>query len=110
MSDVVINNLDPDHERFVVARQCDNGLWFWGSWKYRSAANRVAVELKNGVVIDTHNDVSSILKPTLNQVLESILMEIADNAYESFDGLDYVTMEAVATTIKKHMIDECEEE
>lgn len=50
-----INNLDPRHERFVVARRnswIDNELWYWGSWSDRNEANRVAQSFENGVVID----------------------------------------------------------
>ena len=51
----VVQNLDKDHERFVVARSnewIDNELWYWGSWSDRNEANRVAQSFENGVVID----------------------------------------------------------
>lgn len=49
----LINNLDADHERFVVARLVDNQLWYWGSWDDGKEAERVARTFENGVVIDT---------------------------------------------------------
>ena len=49
---VNINNLDADHERFVVARLVDNQLWYWGSWSDRNEANKVAESFENGVMVD----------------------------------------------------------
>lgn len=42
---VIINNLDEDHERFVVARLVENELWYWGSWDDSAEAQRVAHEM-----------------------------------------------------------------
>lgn len=50
---VVINNMDEDHERFVVARLVENDLWYWGSWEDHKEAERVARTFENGVVVDT---------------------------------------------------------
>lgn len=50
---VSINNMDEDHERFVVARLVDNQLWYWGSWSDPLEAERVARTFENGVVVDT---------------------------------------------------------
>lgn len=60
MNKIEVNNLDKDHERFVVARQnsiiCGSDIiiefWYWGSWSDRNEANRVAQSFENGVVID----------------------------------------------------------
>lgn len=50
---VNINNLDADHERFVVCRLVDCQLWYWGSWSDPLEAERVARTFENGVVVDT---------------------------------------------------------
>lgn len=50
---VIINNLDADHERFVVCRLVDSNLWYWGSWDDSAEAERVARTFENGVVVDT---------------------------------------------------------
>lgn len=47
-----VNNLDSEHERFVVARLVDGELWYWGSWDDDKAAKRVAQQFDNGVVVD----------------------------------------------------------
>lgn len=47
-----VNNLDAEHERFVVARVVDGELWYWGSWNTDEAAIRVAQQFDNGVVVD----------------------------------------------------------
>lgn len=50
---VSINNLDEDHERFVVCRLVESELWYWGSWSDPLEAERVARTFENGVVVDT---------------------------------------------------------
>lgn len=37
--------------KYIVARNIDGELWFWGAWNDRNKANEVAIELGNGVVI-----------------------------------------------------------
>lgn len=51
-----VNNLDVEHERFVVARLVDGELWYWGSWDDEKAAERVAQQFDNGVVVDTEEN------------------------------------------------------
>lgn len=50
---VVINNVDADHDRYIVARYSEDGWWYWGSWDDADAAYRVACQLENGKVFDT---------------------------------------------------------
>ena len=51
-----VNNLDAEHERYVVARLVDGELWYWGSWPERDAAWRVAESFDNGVLVDIGGD------------------------------------------------------
>lgn len=37
--------------RYIVARNVDGVLWFWGAWNDKNKANAVALELGNGVVV-----------------------------------------------------------
>ena len=37
---------------YIVARDVDGELWFWGAWDDRNKANEVALELGKGVVIE----------------------------------------------------------
>lgn len=53
---VKVNNLESDHERYVVARIYEDELWFWGSWDDRNAAERVANQFDNAVVVDMEKD------------------------------------------------------
>lgn len=49
-----INNL-PIYAKgynYIVARDVDGELWFWGAWDDRNKANEAALELGNGVVIE----------------------------------------------------------
>lgn len=45
-----IHNLPENHKAFVVARDIDGELWFWGSWDDRNAANEAALKI-GGVMI-----------------------------------------------------------
>lgn len=38
--------------KYIVARDIDGELWFWGAWDDRNKANEAALELGNGVVIE----------------------------------------------------------
>lgn len=51
-----VNNLDAEHERYVVARLVDGELWYWGSWDDAEAAKIVAQQFDNGVVIDMRGE------------------------------------------------------
>lgn len=43
---VNIKNVDKDCKRYVVARESDGILWFWGSWDDKEEAQKVANEVK----------------------------------------------------------------
>lgn len=39
-------------DRYLVARLNMNLLWYWGSWDTKEAAERVAEQFENGVVLE----------------------------------------------------------
>ncbi len=41
--------------RYIVARNCDGELWFWGAWNEFNLANKAAREI-NGIVVDTEEE------------------------------------------------------
>lgn len=43
---VKINNADKDCKRYVVARESEGILWFWGSWDDKEEAQNAANEVK----------------------------------------------------------------
>lgn len=49
---VKVNNLPATTCRYIVARYVDHGLWYYGSWDKREDAERVALELENGLVVE----------------------------------------------------------
>lgn len=53
-----VNNVDIDHERYVVARidEETRELWFYGSWSDKDTAQRVAWSFDNGIVVDMEED------------------------------------------------------
>lgn len=40
-----IHNMPEDHDKYIVARVCDNELWFWGSFETETDAKKVAEEM-----------------------------------------------------------------
>lgn len=52
---VTINNL-PSYplSKYIVARNVDNALWYWGTWDSREEAEKVAREI-DGVVIENED-------------------------------------------------------
>lgn len=51
-----VNNLPSNiKEKYIVARDCDGSLWFWGAWDDSFKANNVAVEI-GGVVIENKGE------------------------------------------------------
>jgi len=56
-AEIRINNL-PDKivRRYVVVRRCDDedvvSLWYYGQYKALKQANAVAVEIRNGFVVE----------------------------------------------------------
>lgn len=49
---VKVNNLPATTNRYIVARYVDHSLWYYGSWDSREDAERVALELENGLVVE----------------------------------------------------------
>ena len=48
---IPVENVPASHEKFVVARKCENQLWYWGSWSTQSAADEAAAEIDGLVII-----------------------------------------------------------
>jgi hypothetical protein len=49
---MIINNI-PDYAgnfTYIVARLCENELWFWGAWNDEEVAYKVAAEI-GGLVV-----------------------------------------------------------
>lgn len=53
---VVIYNMPPSAEDFVVARLVNTELWYYGSYETQERAEVVAEQLGNGVVLDITED------------------------------------------------------
>ena len=51
----MINNMPEEVKRYVVARNVNNELWFWGSYSSQDAALEVARDI-DGVVFDTREE------------------------------------------------------
>ena len=49
---VKVNNLPADTEKYIVAKYVDHSLWYYGSWDNSEEAERVALELENGLVVE----------------------------------------------------------
>ena len=49
---VKVNNLPAHTEKYIVAKYVDHSLWYYGSWDNREEAERVALELENGLVVE----------------------------------------------------------
>lgn len=49
---VKVNNLPATTCHYIVARYVDHSLWYYGSWDSREDAERVALELENGLVVE----------------------------------------------------------
>lgn len=54
-----INKVPKNTERFIVARLVMNELWYWGSWDTKEAADRVAAQFDNGVVLERTEDINA---------------------------------------------------
>lgn len=48
---VKIENIDKNCKKYVVARESDGVLWFWGSWDDEESAEKAAKDVK-GVVVE----------------------------------------------------------
>lgn len=41
--------------RYIVVRECDRELWFWGAWDELDLASNATEEI-NGIIIDTEEE------------------------------------------------------
>lgn len=49
---VWINNMPEETEKYIVARFDRNELWYWGSWRNETDAEKAAMQFKNGIVVE----------------------------------------------------------
>ena len=49
---VEVNNLPATTNHYIVAKYVDHCLWYYGSWNKREDAERVALDLENGLVVE----------------------------------------------------------
>lgn len=56
MAKVMVRNVSNNPDKYIVARLVMGELWFWGSWDSREAAQRVAEQFENGIVIERCED------------------------------------------------------
>ena len=54
-----INKVPKNTERFIVARLVMNELWYWGSWDTKEAADRVAAQFDNGIVLERTENINA---------------------------------------------------
>lgn len=47
-----VQNVPKDADKYIVARLVMGELWYWGSWESKEAADRVAEQFDNGVVLE----------------------------------------------------------
>ena len=52
MARVVVRNVDNHPDKYIVARLVMGELWYWGSWNHRDAAEHVAEQFENGIVVE----------------------------------------------------------
>lgn len=57
---VEIMNCENNPEKYIVARLVMGVLWFWGSWESKDAADRVASQFDNGLVLERYEDGETI--------------------------------------------------
>lgn len=46
----IVNNVSKSAKMYIVARECDGSLWYWGSWDEADKAYEVAREI-DGIVV-----------------------------------------------------------
>ena len=51
-----VQNVPKDADKYIVARLVMGELWYWGSWESKEAADRVAEQFDNGVVLERCED------------------------------------------------------
>ncbi len=53
---VEVCNVPKDADRYIVARLIMGELWHWGSWDTKEAADRVAIQFENGLVLEVGDE------------------------------------------------------
>jgi hypothetical protein len=73
-----IQNCEANPEKYIVARLVMGVLWFWGSWETREAADRVASQFDNGLVLERdENEFRSLTAwEKINNCVRDIAVEI----------------------------------
>lgn len=54
IAEVEIKNADKVSEKYVVARECDSELWFWGEYENKQKAEITAKQI-GGIVVENPN-------------------------------------------------------
>lgn len=54
IAEVEIKNADKVSEKYIVARECDSELWFWGEYENRQKAEITAKQI-GGIVVEKPN-------------------------------------------------------
>lgn len=54
IAEVEVKNADKVSEKYIVARECDSELWFWGEYGNRQRAEIAAKEI-GGIVVENPN-------------------------------------------------------
>lgn len=52
--EVELNNANNVSEKYIVARECDSELWFWGEYDNRQKAEITAKQI-GGIVVENPN-------------------------------------------------------
>lgn len=53
---VEVYNAPKDADRYIVARLIMGELCYWGSWDTKEAADRVAEQFENGLVLEVDDE------------------------------------------------------
>lgn len=53
---VKVLNTPKETDKYIVARLVMGVLWFWGSWNDKDAADRVAEQFENGLVLEADDE------------------------------------------------------
>lgn len=54
IAEVEIKNADKVSEKYIVARECDSELWFWGEYENKQKAEITAKQI-GGIVVENPN-------------------------------------------------------
>ena len=51
-----VQNVPNDADKYIVVRLVMGELWYWGSWNDKDAADRVAEQFENGLVLEADDE------------------------------------------------------